>query len=199
MTALTAQKSTQFVEYFLSPSGVVDQGHLKQPTFNPDGSVKSYKDIIKWDGADTDKHFFLVANEDLAGQNALSLGFNGNTGLHTDSDDRTQNSAFDFGGAVLTSGAKKHDILIGTDSSTVSDVMFGHGGDDWIQGGAGENLLVGGSGSDKFVIENGAQNTVIIGDHAKVVDGDFDTQDVYGDPGNPNPRCLHQPKIRYDQ
>ena len=58
--------------------------------------------------------------------------------------------------------------------------MFGHGGDDWIQAGmTGENLLVGGSGSDKFVIENGAQNTIIIGDHAKVDGGDFDNSKTF--------------------
>ena len=155
--SITAQKSTEFTEFF-SPSGVVDQGLVKTPVaFNPDGTVKTYKETTQWDGADTQKSFFLIANEDMAGQNALSLGFNGNTGVHTDSDDRTPNPAFDFSGAVLTSGAAKHDILIGIDDDAFKDVMFGHGGGDWIQGGAGENLLVGGSGSDKFIIENGAQ------------------------------------------
>ena len=77
-------------EFYLSPSGVVDQGVFKTPaTFNPDGSVKSYKTTTKWDGADTQKSFFLIANEDMVGQNPLGLGFTGHTGIHTDDDDRT--------------------------------------------------------------------------------------------------------------
>ena len=73
--ALTAKMAT---EYFLSPSGVVDLGTERIPaTFNPDGTVKTYREVNKWKGADTDKSFFLIANTDMAGQNDFGLGFDG--------------------------------------------------------------------------------------------------------------------------
>ncbi|MDC1293765.1 hypothetical protein N8Z70_01820, partial [Candidatus Puniceispirillum sp.] len=84
--ALTSNMGT---EYFLSPSGVVDFGTERTPlTFNTDGSVKTYREVTKWKGADTDKSFFLIANTDMAGRNELGLGFDETTDDITDSSDR---------------------------------------------------------------------------------------------------------------
>ncbi|MDC1294187.1 hypothetical protein N8Z70_04015, partial [Candidatus Puniceispirillum sp.] len=86
--ALTSNMGT---EYFLSPSGVVDFGTERTPaTFNTDGSVKTYREVTKWKGADTDKSFFLVANTDMAGRNDLGLGFDGSTDSFTDKSDVNQ-------------------------------------------------------------------------------------------------------------
>jgi Ca2+-binding RTX toxin-like protein len=54
--------------------------------------------------------------------------------------------------------------------------MFGHGGDDVLQAGGGENSLFGGSGADKFVIEAVDQNTVIFGDHARILSDGTDVE-----------------------
>ena len=40
--------------------------------------------------------------------------------------------------------------MIGYDGSEYEDIMFGHGGDDFMQAGGGLNYLIGGSGADRF-------------------------------------------------
>ena len=165
--ALAQKDGFYGTEFYLSPSGVVDQGVFKTPaTFNPDGSVKSYKTTTKLDGADTQKSFFLIANEDMVGQNSLGLGFTGHTGIHTDDDDRTPAPhSLVLPNEILTSGAAQFDVIVGTDNSEYQDLMFGHGGDDLFNAYGGTNYIVGGEGADKFVINNLAQETFIIGDH----------------------------------
>ena len=69
---------------------------------------------------------------------------------------------------ILTSGASKKDIMIGYDGWDYVDLMFGHGGDDFIQAEGGENYLIGGSGADKFIIEAKGQDTVVYGDHVGI-------------------------------
>ena len=165
--ALTAKMAT---EYFLSPSGVVDLGTERIPvTFNPDGTVKTYREVNSWKGADTDKSFFLIANTDMAGQNDLGLGFDGTTAKFTDKSDVNQATpALVLSHEIMTSGASKHDLMFGYDGWEYDDLMFGHGGDDWMQGEGGRNYLVGGAGADKFIIEAVGQNTKIIGDHVNI-------------------------------
>ena len=173
--ALTSNMGT---EYFLSPSGVVDFGTERTPlTFNTDGSVKTYREVTKWKGADTDESFFLIANTDMAGRNELGLGFDETTDDITDSSDRNAATpVYVRSNEVLSSGASKADILIGYDGSEYVDLMFGHGGDDVLQAGGGENSLFGGSGADKFVIEAVDQNTVIFGDHARILSDGTDVE-----------------------
>ena len=173
-------------EYFLSPSGVVDLGTVRTPSsFNSDGTVRSYREVNNWKGPDTDKSFLLVANTDMAGMNESGLGFNNSTADVTTSSDRDAATPLYLdSNEVLSSGASKADIMIGYDGSEYEDIMFGHGGDDFMQAGGGLNYLIGGSGADRFVIEAVAQNTVIFGDHTSVGPNGLGTEsknESYGD------------------
>ncbi|MDC3295219.1 hypothetical protein OAU79_00910, partial [bacterium] len=161
-----ALKTGLGTEYFLSPSGVVDLGIVRTPaSFNPDGSVKTFKEVKNWDGPETDKNFFLIANTDMAGQNISGLGFDGSSADYTLSGDKNAATPLYLGAHdVLMSGAAKHDIMVGSNNDDFVDVMFGHGGDDAMQAEGGRNIVVGGSGADTFVIEAVGQQTVIYGD-----------------------------------
>ena len=165
--ALTTNLGT---EYFLTPSGVVDLGTQRTPSsFNTDGSVATYTETNIWSGADTDKNFFIMANTNMAGQNEVGLGFIGSTEMATDKSDFIQaEPLYLSNNDVLTSGAAKHDIIVGHDGWNYVDVMFGHGGDDAMQAEGGENYIVGGSGADQFIIEAKGQDTVIFGDHVSI-------------------------------
>jgi Ca2+-binding RTX toxin-like protein len=170
------------LELFLSPSGVVDLGTVHEPLYNPDGSIKSYKTTTKWKGADTTQNFLLIANEDLAGSNTLGLGFGQGTGQHTDEADPLNNQHEDFyiySEEILTSGGAHMDIITGYDGWEYDDLMFGHGGHDWLQAEGGYNTVIGGLGADKFVINNKDQYTVVIGDQAKVVGNSFESNEFF--------------------
>ena len=103
--------------------------------------------------------------------NESGLGFKDSTDDVTTSSDRDAATPLYLdSNEVLSSGAAKADIMIGYDGSEYEDIMFGHGGDDFMQAGGGLNYLIGGSGADRFVIEAVGQNTFVFGDHVAVQD-----------------------------
>ncbi|MDB2528891.1 hypothetical protein N9X93_05440, partial [Alphaproteobacteria bacterium] len=179
-----ALKDGYGTEYFLSPSGVVDLGTVRTPTgFNADGTPKGFKETNNWQGAETDKNFFLIANADMAGLNDSGLGFNGSTSDVSFTGDRDAVDPFTvLSNEIWMSGAAKKDIMVGHDGWDYVDVMFGHGGDDSMMAEGGENYVIGGAGADKFIIEAKGQQTTIYGDH---VDVNSDSTDVeYDNNGN---------------
>jgi len=59
-------------------------------------------------------------------------------------------------------GSKRADILNGTDSLTIKDLIFGRDGDDQIHGGDGDDKISGGNGNDQIWGDGG--NDTLYGD-----------------------------------